>query len=107
MIKFKFVLSLPNRFDKWEDFEARHLTADKTGFAQLHKELEPFLLRRVKKDVEKSLPAKVCMIKLRMFGSAQIEHRVPFIENKLCDTLGIGKLNLVAVNDRPVFFLSK
>ncbi|CAF4775894.1 unnamed protein product, partial [Rotaria magnacalcarata] len=25
----------------------------------LHKELEPFLLRRVKRDVEKSLPAKV------------------------------------------------
>ena len=49
------------RFDNWEDFEARHSTADKTGFAQLHKELEPFLLRRVKKDVEKSLPAKVCV----------------------------------------------
>ena len=29
------------------------------GFSTLHKELEPFLLRRVKKDVEKSLPAKV------------------------------------------------
>ena len=29
------------------------------GFASLHKVLEPFLLRRVKKDVEKSLPAKV------------------------------------------------
>jgi chromodomain-helicase-DNA-binding protein 1 len=25
----------------------------------LHKQLEPFILRRVKKDVEKSLPAKV------------------------------------------------
>jgi SNF2 family DNA or RNA helicase len=33
--------------------------ADRTGFRQLHQELEPFLLRRVKKDVEKSLPAKV------------------------------------------------
>ena len=30
-----------------------------SGFSTLHKELEPFLLRRVKKDVEKSLPAKV------------------------------------------------
>ena len=29
------------------------------GFSTLHKELEPFLIRRVKKDVEKSLPAKV------------------------------------------------
>lgn len=46
------------RFDSWEDFEERHKSADKTGFAQLHKELEPYLLRRMKKDVEKSLPAK-------------------------------------------------
>ena len=29
------------------------------AYARLHKLLEPFLLRRVKKDVEKSLPAKV------------------------------------------------
>ena len=29
------------------------------GYQKLHRELEPFLLRRVKKDVEKSLPAKV------------------------------------------------
>jgi hypothetical protein len=35
------------------------MLADKTGFQHLHSELEPFLLRRVKKDVEKSLPAKV------------------------------------------------
>ena len=33
--------------------------ADKTGFSSLHKQLEPYLIRRVKKDVEKSLPAKV------------------------------------------------
>ena len=42
----------------WPDFEERHKSSDKTGFVKLHKELEPFLLRRVKKDVEKSLPAK-------------------------------------------------
>jgi chromodomain-helicase-DNA-binding protein 1 len=33
--------------------------SDGTGFQELHKELQPYLLRRVKKDVEKSLPAKV------------------------------------------------
>ncbi len=63
MIAFPWMLTCVlrlNRFDNWEDFEATHSAADKTGFAQLHKELEPFLLRRVKKDVEKSLPAKVC-----------------------------------------------
>ena len=47
------------RFDKWLDFESKHSMADKTGFSSLHKQLEPYLLRRVKKDVEKSLPAKV------------------------------------------------
>ena len=46
------------RFDDWYEFEEQHRSADRTGFTMLHKELEPFLLRRVKKDVEKSLPAK-------------------------------------------------
>ena len=50
---------MPNKFAKWEDFEADHADADRKGYAKLHKELEPYLLRRVKKDVEKSLPAKV------------------------------------------------
>lgn len=48
-----------HRFYKWVDFEEKHSSAQKTGFVNLHKELESFLLRRVKKDVEKSLPAKV------------------------------------------------
>lgn len=48
-----------DRFDSWPDFEERHAAQDRTGFTALHKQLEPFLLRRVKKDVEKSLPAKV------------------------------------------------
>lgn len=47
------------RYARWEDFEERHKSADKTGFQNLHSELQPYLLRRVKKDVEKSLPAKV------------------------------------------------
>jgi chromodomain-helicase-DNA-binding protein 1 len=50
---------MPNKFVRWEDFEAEHADADSKGYAKLHKELEPYLLRRVKKDVEKSLPAKV------------------------------------------------
>ena len=47
------------RYERWEEFERKHMSADKTGFQNLHAELQPFLLRRVKKDVEKSLPAKV------------------------------------------------
>ena len=50
------------RFPKWPEFEEKHSRADKTGYMQLHKQLEAYLLRRVKKDVEKSLPAKVWKI---------------------------------------------
>uniref|UniRef100_A0A669R2H6 Chromodomain helicase DNA binding protein 1 n=1 Tax=Phasianus colchicus TaxID=9054 RepID=A0A669R2H6_PHACC len=57
------------KFSSWEDFEEEHGKGREYGYASLHKELEPFLLRRVKKDVEKSLPAKVEQI-LRMEMSA-------------------------------------
>ncbi|OXB66600.1 UNVERIFIED_CONTAM: hypothetical protein H355_014216, partial [Colinus virginianus] len=60
---------MPEKFSSWEDFEEEHGKGREFGFASLHKELEPFLLRRVKKDVEKSLPAKVEQI-LRMEMSA-------------------------------------
>ncbi|XP_018007087.1 chromodomain-helicase-DNA-binding protein 1 isoform X2 [Hyalella azteca] len=51
---------MPDKFDSWPDFEAQHDKSKmQTGFQKLHRQLEPFLLRRVKKDVEKSLPSKV------------------------------------------------
>ncbi|MEQ2202815.1 hypothetical protein XENOCAPTIV_016727, partial [Xenoophorus captivus] len=49
---------MPDKFDSWEDFEDEHGKGRDNGYQSLHKVLEPFLLRRVKKDVEKSLPAK-------------------------------------------------
>ncbi|MGH0168715.1 UNVERIFIED_CONTAM: hypothetical protein FKN15_069244 [Acipenser sinensis] len=57
-------------FEFWEDFEEEHGKGRDNGYQSLHKVLEPFLLRRVKKDVEKSLPAKVEQI-LRVEMSAQ------------------------------------
>ena len=51
---------LHKRFDDWAEFESEYSVSDKEGLQKLHRDLEPFLLRRVKKDVEKSLPAKVC-----------------------------------------------
>ena len=54
----------------WETFEEEHGQGTANGYQTLHKVLEPFLLRRVKKDVEKSLPAKVEQI-LRVDMSAQ------------------------------------
>lgn len=50
---------MPGRFSSWDDFEEEHKDTADRGYPKLHKQLEPFLLRRVKKDVEKSLPAKV------------------------------------------------
>ncbi|KAB7507970.1 Chromodomain-helicase-DNA-binding protein 1, partial [Armadillidium nasatum] len=51
---------MPDKFDDWSYFESQHDGDNmKKGFHKLHRQLEPFLLRRVKKDVEKSLPAKV------------------------------------------------
>ncbi|KAF2899454.1 hypothetical protein ILUMI_06728 [Ignelater luminosus] len=50
---------MPNKFQAWEEFEKEHEHAAQKGYSKLHKQLEPFILRRVKKDVEKSLPAKV------------------------------------------------
>uniref|UniRef100_A0A9J8BZW0 Chromodomain helicase DNA binding protein 2 n=1 Tax=Cyprinus carpio carpio TaxID=630221 RepID=A0A9J8BZW0_CYPCA len=61
---------MPDKFESWEDFEDDHGKGRDNGYQSLHKVLEPFLLRRVKKDVEKSLPAKVEQI-LRVDMSAQ------------------------------------
>ena len=58
------------RFESWDDFDDEHGKGSDNGYQSLHKVLEPFLLRRVKKDVEKSLPAKVEQI-LRVDMSAQ------------------------------------
>ena len=69
MVCHYLTLILSWRFSSWEDFEEEHGKGREFGYASLHKELEPFLLRRVKKDVEKSLPAKVEQI-LRMEMSA-------------------------------------
>ncbi|XP_017774812.1 PREDICTED: chromodomain-helicase-DNA-binding protein 1 isoform X2 [Nicrophorus vespilloides] len=50
---------MPDKFENWENFDVEHDNAATKGYFKLHKQLEPFILRRVKKDVEKSLPAKV------------------------------------------------
>ncbi|BFZ01650.1 hypothetical protein BsWGS_04689 [Bradybaena similaris] len=49
---------MPDKFDSWPEFEDKHKNEEGKGFLSLHKQLEPYLIRRVKKDVEKSLPAK-------------------------------------------------
>lgn len=54
--------TIHTRFPNWEQFEAKHKAygeGDTSSLSSLHHELEPYLFRRIKKDVEKSLPAKV------------------------------------------------
>lgn len=53
---------MPGIFPDWEQFEETHRAygeGDAHSLSSLHQQLQPFLLRRMKKDVEKSLPAKV------------------------------------------------
>eukprot|EP00127_Corallochytrium_limacisporum_P004825 Clim_evm8s183 gene=Clim_evmTU8s183 len=51
---------MPRKFGSWEEFEAEHGNlSDQTHVQNLHSVLQPYMMRRVKKDVEKSLPPKV------------------------------------------------
>lgn len=65
---------MPSKFVTWEDFEHDNEDAADRGYTNLHKQLEPFILRRVKKDVEKSLPAKVEQILRVEMTSAQKQY---------------------------------
>ena len=50
------------RFSSWEEFDYEHHAygeGDASSLISIHQQLQPYLLRRIKKDVEKSLPAKV------------------------------------------------
>ena len=63
------------------------------GIHRLHRQLEPFLLRRVKKDVEKSLPSKVEQI-LRVDMMQQQKQYYKWILTKNYDMLKKGKFTL-------------
>ncbi|WKX89357.1 hypothetical protein Q1695_008755 [Nippostrongylus brasiliensis] len=72
---------MPEKFDSWPEFEAGHNDKDHKGISALHRKLEPFLLRRVKKDVEKSLPPKLEQI-LRVDMTAQQKQYYKWILTK-------------------------
>merc|ERR1711970_119159 len=82
---------MPLKFDSWEEFNEVHGSdrAEKKGYAKLHKVLEPFILRRVKKDVEKDLPAKVEQI-LRVDMSRLQKQYYKFILTKNYEALTKG-----------------
>merc|ERR1719431_105602 len=74
---------MPLKFDDWEQFNEDYGSskAEKRGYTKLHKTLEPFILRRVKKDVEKELPNKVEQI-LRVDMSKQQKQYYKYILTK-------------------------
>ncbi|XP_042207777.1 chromodomain-helicase-DNA-binding protein 1-like isoform X5 [Homarus americanus] len=81
---------MPEKFDDWDYFESQHDGENmKKGFHRLHRQLEPFLLRRVKKDVEKSLPSKVEQI-LRVDMMQQQKQYYKWILTKNYDMLKKG-----------------
>eukprot|EP00027_Filamoeba_sp_ATCC50430_P005766 CAMPEP_0168547732 /NCGR_PEP_ID=MMETSP0413-20121227/4191_1 /TAXON_ID=136452 /ORGANISM="Filamoeba nolandi, Strain NC-AS-23-1" /LENGTH=886 /DNA_ID=CAMNT_0008578001 /DNA_START=270 /DNA_END=2931 /DNA_ORIENTATION=+ len=50
----------PEKFHSFSDFQSKYSDLkEQETILKLHEELKPYLLRRVKKDVEKSLPAKI------------------------------------------------
>jgi SWI/SNF-related matrix-associated actin-dependent regulator of chromatin subfamily A member 5 len=53
------VFSSSEQFDQWFDLDVEDMEAKQRMIGQLHKLLRPFMLRRLKVDVEKSLPPKV------------------------------------------------
>uniref|UniRef100_A0A1B0FRK9 Chromodomain-helicase-DNA-binding protein 1 n=1 Tax=Glossina morsitans morsitans TaxID=37546 RepID=A0A1B0FRK9_GLOMM len=81
---------MPEKFVTWEDFELEHGNAADKGYTKLHQQLEPYILRRVKKDVEKSLPAKVEQI-LRVEMTALQKQYYKWILTKNFDALRKGK----------------
>uniref|UniRef100_A0A6A7FVM9 Chromodomain-helicase-DNA-binding protein 1-like n=2 Tax=Hirondellea gigas TaxID=1518452 RepID=A0A6A7FVM9_9CRUS len=82
---------MPNKFDDWSAFESQHdVHKMSKGYHKLHKQLEPFLFRRVKKDVEKSLPAKVEQI-LRVDMTKEQKQYYKWILTKNYDMLRKGK----------------
>ncbi|ALC38337.1 Chd1, partial [Drosophila busckii] len=81
---------MPEKFDTWENFELQHGNAEDKGYTRLHQQLEPYILRRVKKDVEKSLPAKVEQI-LRVEMTSLQKQYYKWILTKNFDALRKGK----------------
>lgn len=73
-----------------EEFESKYADIkDTTQISQLHEELKPYLLRRVKKDVEKSLPSKTERI-LRVEMSKMQKQYYKWILAKNFDALNKG-----------------
>ena len=93
-------LQLPNiDIDSWDEFEANYGTAEDraTGYVKLHSLLKPFIIRRMKKDVEKSLPPKVEQI-LRVEMTLRQKKYYKLVLTKNYDALSKGKNQISLLN---------
>ena len=93
-------LQLPNiDIDSWDTFEANYGTAEDraTGYVKLHSLLRPFIIRRMKKDVEKSLPPKVEQI-LRVEMTLRQKKYYKLVLTKNYDALSKGKNQISLLN---------
>eukprot|EP01134_Creolimax_fragrantissima_P008587 CFRG8587T1 len=81
----------PKQFAMFDDFVEEYGTdLQSSNIQKLHKDLKTFMIRRVKKDVEKSLPNKVERILSVDMGSLQREY-YRLIINKNYSVLRTGK----------------
>merc|ERR1719427_743582 len=94
-------LKLPvDGIHSWEVFEGNYGTAKErsSGYVKLHTLLKPYIIRRMKKDVEKSLPSKVEQI-LRVDMSVRQKKVYKLVLARNYDALTKGKKNKVTLNN--------
>lgn len=93
-------LQLPDiDIDSWDDFEENYGTdEDKaSGYVKLHTLLKPYIIRRMKKDVEKSMPPKVEQI-LRVEMTVRQKKIYKLVLTRNYDALSRGKNTVSLVN---------
>jgi len=93
-------LQLPNiDIESWDEFEENYGTQEDraTGYVKLHSLLKPFIIRRMKKDVEKSLPPKVEQI-LRVDMTVRQKKIYRLVLTRNYEALSKGKNQVSLVN---------
>jgi len=93
-------LQLPDiQIDSWDDFEANYGTEEDkaSGYVKLHTLLKPYIIRRMKKDVEKSMPPKVEQI-LRVEMTIRQKKIYRLVLTRNYDALARGKNQVSLIN---------
>ena len=85
--------------ETWERFEANYGTPEDraAGYSKLHSLLKPYIIRRMKKDVEKSLPPKVEQI-LRVDMTVRQKKVYKLVLTRNYDALSRGKSQVSLIN---------